>query len=217
MAANLDRMLALTEQLLNEGGIRRSGLTELDKLLVGCILGRKSYRQASLDHQYTESSFQNAASRLFKDLSLVFDKKLNRRNFAEVMGEEYERRRAKELEGEIVFDRLQAQLWLREKQARILSVSYQANQVLDIADYLVNFSPHFAVTLCLQVSVQSSAVELLWSLCQSLLVTIPPTKKDVAGLLQLIGGGAAAAENAVGVAVRYGRSRPAGSAESVGF
>jgi hypothetical protein len=186
--ANFDRVMALAEQLLNDGGLRRGGLTELERLTIGCILANTSYRQASLAHQYTESSFQNAASRLFKDLSLILSKKLIRRNFVEVMGEEYDRRRAAELEGEIVFDWLQAQLWLREKQAQIVSISYQANQVLDIADYLVIFSPQFAATLCLTVGGQGSSVELLWSLCQSLQVTIPKAKENVPSLLKLIGG-----------------------------
>jgi hypothetical protein len=188
MAANFDRVLALAEKLLNDGGLRKGGLTELEKLTIGCILSGKSYRQASLAHRYTESSFQNAASRLFKDLSLTLNKKLSRRNFLEVMEEEFDRRRAAELKGEIVFEWLQAQLWLREKQAQLVSVSYRANQVLDISDYLVIFSPQFAMTLCVNASEQGSSVELLWNLCQSLQVTIPKTRGDVSGLLKLVGG-----------------------------
>jgi hypothetical protein len=184
------RVLALAEQLLSDGGLRRGGLTELEKLAIGCIFDKTSYRQAGLAHQYTESSFQNAASRLFKDLSLILaiDQKLSRRNFVEVMGAEYDRRCAAEREREIVFDRLQAQLWLREKQARLVSISYQANQVLDVADYLVIFSPQFAATFCLNGSEHGSAVELLWSLCQSLQLTIPKAKEDIPSLLKLIGG-----------------------------
>jgi hypothetical protein len=188
MAANFDRVLALAEKLLNDGGLRKGGLTELEKLTIGCILSGTSYRQASLAHRYTESSFQNAASRLFKDLSLTLNKKLSRRNFLEVMEEEFDRRRAAELKGEIVFEWLQAQLWLREKQAQLVSVSYRANQVLDISDYLVIFSPQFAMTLCVNASEQGSSVELLWNLCQSLQVTIPKTRGDVSGLLKLVGG-----------------------------
>jgi hypothetical protein len=188
MATDFDQVLTLAEQLLNDGGLRKGGLTEIERLTINCILANTSYRQASLDHQYTESSFQNAASRLFKDLSLTLNKKLNRRNFVEVMGAEHDRRRAAELNAEIVFEWLQAQLWLREKQAQIVSISYQANQVLDIADYLVIFSPQFAATLCLNASAQGSSLELLWSLCQSLQVTIPKAKEDVPSLLKLIGG-----------------------------
>jgi hypothetical protein len=196
MAADFDspterlsqRVLALAEQLLNDGGLRRGGLTELERLTIGCILANTSYRQASLAHQYTESSFQNAASRLFKDLSLTLSKKLSRRNFVAMMEEEFDRRQAAGLEGEIVFDWLQAQLWLREKQAQIVSISYQANQVLDIADYLVIFSPQFAATLCLNASVRGSLLELLRSLCQSLHVTIPKAKEDIPSLLKLVGG-----------------------------
>ncbi len=188
MAADFERVLALAEQLLNDSPSRRSGMTDLEKRTIGCILAKTSYRQASLDYQYTESSFQNAASRLFKDLSPTLNKKLSRRNFLEVMKEEADRRHSEEMNGEIVFDRLQAQLWLREKQAQIVSVSYQANQVLNITDYLMLFSPQFATTLCLNGSQQGSALGLLRGLCRSLQVAVPQAKEDLPGLLKLIGG-----------------------------
>jgi hypothetical protein len=189
MAKDFDRVLTLAEQLLNDSGLGRGGLTELEKLTIKCIFANNSYRQASIDHQYTESSLQNAASRLFKDLSLPLGKKLNRRNFIEVMGAEDDRRRAAALDGKIVFDRLHAQLWLQDKRARIVSISYQANQVLDITDYLVIFSPQFAMTLCVNPSQKGSLLELLWSFCQSLQVAIPKTNgQHVPTFLKLIGG-----------------------------
>jgi hypothetical protein len=188
MSTDTYQIVAMTERLLQNGSLRRRGLTDLEKLTIDSIIQNTSYRQASLQHQYTESSFQNAASRIFKGLSetIGVQTRVNRRNFVELLEQEYERIQATEDDREIVFDRLLASLWIGDGRAQMASISYQANRNLDLNNYLVKYSPKFEATFCLDVERDGCPTELLWNLCQSLQIDWSLTSQDPKTLLDLI-------------------------------
>jgi hypothetical protein len=188
MSTDTYQVVAMTERLLQNGSLRRRGLTDLEKLTINSIIQNTSYRQASLQHQYTESSFQNAASRIFKELSetIGVQTRINRRNFVELLEQEYERIQATEDDREIVFDRLLASLWIGDGRAQMASISYQANRNLDLNNYLVKYSPKFEATFCLDVERDGCPTELLWNLCQSLQIDWSLTSQDPKTLLELI-------------------------------
>jgi hypothetical protein len=188
MSTDTYQIVAMTERLLQNGSLRRRGLTDLEKLTIDSIIQNTSYRQASLQHQYTESSFQNAASRIFKELSetIGVQTRVNRRNFVELLEQEYERIQATEDDREIVFDRLLASLWIGDGRAQMASISYQANRNLDLNNYLVKYSPKFEATFCLDVERDGCLTELLWNLCQSLQIDWSLTSQDPKTLLDLI-------------------------------
>jgi hypothetical protein len=172
------------KQLLKNNARGSATLTELETLVISTVMKKVTYRQASIQYQYTESSFQNAASHLFKELSLALGTKISRQNFAEVLEQ---RLLAEEVHSASVFDRLQASLWIRAEKAKLVSISYNANNLIDITNYLVQYSPQFAVTYCLDVSSKSSLLELLWCLCNSLQLPLPMQKNDRPALLKSIG------------------------------
>jgi hypothetical protein len=188
MSTDTYQIVAMTERLLQTGSLRRRGLTDLEKLTIDSIIQNTSYRQASLQHQYTESSFQNAASRIFRELSetIGVQTRINRRNFVELLEQEYERIQATEDDREIVFDRLLASLWIGDGRAQMASISYQANRNLDLNNYLVKYSPKFEATFCLDVERDGCPTELLWNLCQSLQIDWSMTSQDPKTLLDLI-------------------------------
>jgi hypothetical protein len=182
MASDPKQIEYVVQQLLRSGG-RVAGLTELEKLVIVSIVQKITYRQAGTEYKYTESSFQNAASKLFKDLSSIVRILINRRNFLEVMEEQ----RSKTSEPEVVFDCIQANLWVSSEKARLVSISYQAPQVLDLTEYLVVYSQRFGATFCLDVVDKSSPLDLLWRLFNLLQATLPSSRHDTQALLKSIG------------------------------
>jgi hypothetical protein len=188
MSTCSNEIALFVRDLLKNDSRGKYSLTELEVLVIDVITKKNTYRQASTEHQYTESSFQNAASRLFSELSLVLGVPINRRNFLDSL--EKKRTAVKEVAvppTTIIFDRLQANLWIRSEKAKLISISYHANIFLDLTSYLINYSPHFEVTYCLDVSGKSSSLELLWSLCNSLQLPLPTQKDDRSALIKLIG------------------------------
>jgi hypothetical protein len=182
-----DEIALLVRDLLKNGSRGKYSLTELEVLVIDVIAKNNTYRQASTEHQYTESSFQNAASRLFSELSLVLGVPVNRRNFLDSLKkEQIEVQEVATSSAAIIFDRLEANLWIRSEKAKLISISYHANVFLDLTSYLINYSPHFEVTYCLDVSNKSSSLELLWSLCNSLQLPLPTQKDDRSALLKSI-------------------------------
>lgn len=175
------------KQLLKNNSRGSAALTELEMIVIGVIIKNITYRQASIQYQYTESSFQNAASHLFKELSLVLGTPVNRRNFVEVLEKEWLLIQEVESSSSVVFDRLQSSFWIRSEKAKLVSISYHANHLLDITSYLISYSPQFEATYCLDLSSKSSPLELLWSLCHSLQLSLPTPKNDLSALLKIIG------------------------------
>jgi hypothetical protein len=186
MPTGSNDIVLFVKQLLKNNARQSANLTELEMLVISIVVKKVTYRQASIQHQYTESSFQNAASHLFKELSLALGTPVNRRNFVEVLEKEWLLIQEVENSSSIVFDRLQASFWIRSEKAKLVSISYRANHTLDITSYLVNYSPQFEATYCLDLSLKSSPLELLWSLCHSLQVPLPTPKNDLSALIKMI-------------------------------
>jgi hypothetical protein len=187
MPTGSNEMVLFIKQLLKNTSRGNANLTELETLVINVVMKKVTYRQASIQYQYTESSFQNAASHLFKELSLALETRISRRNFAEVLEKEWLLAAETQSSSYTVFDRLQASLWIRGEKAKLVSISYCANNLLDITNYLIRYSPQFEVTYCLDISSKNSPLELLWGLCKFLQLPLPMQKNDQPALLKLIG------------------------------
>lgn len=186
MPTGSNEIVLFIKQLLKNNGRGDANLTELETLVINVVMKKVTYRQASIQYQYTESSFQNAASHLFKELSLALETRISRRNFAEVLEKEWLLAAETQSSSPTVFDQLRASLWIRGEKAKLVSISYHANNLLDITNYLIRYSPQFEVTYCLDISRKNSPLELLWSLCNSLQLPLPMQKNDQPALLKSI-------------------------------
>ncbi len=186
MPTGSNEIVLLVKQLLENNSRGSANLTELEILVINVVMKKVTYRQASIQYQYTESSFQNAASRLFKELSLALGTRISRQNFAEILEKEWLLAAQTAGASATVFDQLQASLWIRSEKAKLVSINYQANHLLDITSYLIKYSPQFEVTYCIDVSNKSSTLDLLWSLCHSLQLPLPTPKNDLPALLKTI-------------------------------
>jgi DNA-binding CsgD family transcriptional regulator len=185
MSYDQNQIIAFTNTFLQQNSSRRTSLTEAQKIVIDTILQGMTYRQAGIEYQYTESSLQNAASGLFKELSKRLGVPVSRQNFIELL--EKERLTAQEASSrEFMFDQLQTSLWIRQDSAALISISYNATQKLDITSYLAKYSPYFKATFCLEVSSNSSGLDLLWNLCNKLQAALPLPKNDQAALLKSI-------------------------------
>jgi hypothetical protein len=186
MSTVLSQLTDIVEHLIQDSPRRKGGLKRLERLAIASIIQKTTYSEASLKHGYTESSFQNAASLLFKDLSPILGITVNRKNFEQVVEEAWETMQEAKRHEEIVFDRLQVQVWICQERAKLISLSYDANRILDITDYLVDYSPQFVATFCVDVGEKNSLLELLWNLYQTLQVALPMPRHDPQALLQSI-------------------------------
>jgi hypothetical protein len=187
MAKDSESIEYVVQRLL-QGGARLGGVTDLEKLVIKSIVERITYRQAGFKYKYTESSLQNVAARLFKELSSIIGVPINRRNFLEVIEKELEVAPVIKVPGveEIVFDRIQANFWIRAGRAAIVSVGYSARQELEMTGYLIQYSPQFEATFCVDVSEKASVLEILWGLCGTLQIPLPTPRSNVAVLLKSI-------------------------------
>jgi hypothetical protein len=187
MSNNLSEIETFVQGLFNSTSLRKGGLTEVEKLVMASIVDQMSYRQAAIEYKYTESSFQNSAARLFKDLGTILGFNISRRSFLAAIADAKQTKLATVAAKEITFDRLQANIWVRSDKAQLVSISYQAEQVLDLTEYLVQYSPKFGATFCLDMTDQSSPLELLWKLCHLLQVALPKPHNNINALLKSIG------------------------------
>jgi hypothetical protein len=89
MSYDPNEIIVFVTQLLRSSSGRKNLLTEMEKLVISSTIQGITYRQASIKYQYTESSFQNAASHLFREISDIIGIRVNRRNFTEIIGKEY--------------------------------------------------------------------------------------------------------------------------------
>jgi hypothetical protein len=209
--ANDPKPIQYIVQQLLQGSLREGGLTELEKLVIVSIVQNITYGRASTEYTYTESSFQNAASKLFRDLSQAVGITISRRNFLDVMAKELQVNGTNgEIEfsdvDQIVFDRLQASFWVKANRATLVSVEYQAQQDLEMTGYLIRHSPQFAATFCLDVGEPVAVIETLVSLCGMLQVNLPSSaRRNVQMLLK--GVGAALRARSTLLVMRFDRLR----------
>jgi hypothetical protein len=174
------------EKLLKGNSIRKGGLTAVERLVIISIAQKMTYQQAGIKYQYTESSFQNAASRLFKDLSSIVGTPVNRQNILSLIDKERHIALNRENAGKLVFDRINADFWVRAERAQLISVSYRANQVIDLTEYLVKYSSSFKATFCVDIDSDSTPSTTLLHLCDCLQIPTISLGNDPQSLLKSI-------------------------------
>jgi hypothetical protein len=185
MPTDTHEIAEFLSRLLQENSIRKGDITALEKLVTVIISQKMTYQQASVKYQYTESSFQNAASRLFKDLSLIVKTPVNRKNIFDLIEREKELA-LKTVNSKIVLEHISADFWVRSERAQLVSISYRANKSIDLTDYLVKYSPNFQTTFCADIKSNSSPLTTLLYLCDCLQITIPSFNNDIRILLGVI-------------------------------
>jgi hypothetical protein len=174
------------EQLLKSNSIRKGGLTTVERLVIASIAQKMTYQQASIKYQYTESSFQNAASRLFKDLSSIVGTSVSRQNVLSLIDKEQHLALNKANAGKLVFDRINADFWVRAERAQMISISYRANQIIDLTEYLVKYSSSFKATFCVDIDSDNTPLTTLLHLCDCLQIPTIPLGNNTQSLLQSI-------------------------------
>jgi hypothetical protein len=88
MSNDINQITAFANIFLQQSSLRKTGLTEAEKLVIDVISQGTTYKKAGIKYKYTESSLQNAASGLFKELSKVVGVTVNRRNFIDLLEKE---------------------------------------------------------------------------------------------------------------------------------
>jgi hypothetical protein len=157
MPIDRDAIENAIQQLLQNNDKHQWQLAKMEKLVIDSIIQKITYREAATKYQYTESSFQNAASKLFKKLSSILGQPINRHNLLDVLADLATPSQGSKQVTVTTFDQIQANLWVntsREK-AQLVCISYQSSQLLNIKEYLLNYSPYFQATCCLDISANS--------------------------------------------------------------
>ncbi len=179
-------LLETTELLLRKHQMRKGGLTELEKLTLDSVAQGKTYRQASEQYAYTESSFQNAASRLFREISIATGQTVRRRNLVNTLEQQDLELRIQGGFRENTFKESSSQFWLRNGRAAIITITYKADGILDINDYLTEFSQHFTAVHCLSIVAETNPLQFLWMLCNHLDIPLPKMHNNVSEIIKSI-------------------------------
>jgi hypothetical protein len=176
MTIDISSIESSVQKILQGSLLGKNKLTKIEKLIIESIVDGLTYRQAGAKYQYTESSLQNAASRLFRELSTIMGMSVTRHNFLDLVSQRPPVAPTPETKNyQVVFDSLQANLWVREDRAQLVSIDYKSVQVLDMTEYLVKYSPRFRATFCLDIGHHNSSLELVESLYDALRVPLVAT------------------------------------------
>ncbi len=107
---------------------RKIQITPREKCILEALFGGHTYQHVGTEYGYSEGTLQNAASKLFKDFSVIFEREVNRRNCKEVLNE------IASIVGNHVPSRIEEQasinieLWMHENRCKIIAVDPAKNQ-----------------------------------------------------------------------------------------
>ncbi len=110
-----ERVLDFLLAALSNHPSRKNSLSDRERCIIAGVLQRKTYQQMAVAERYTEGSLQNAASALFKDLTVVLKQKVNQQNFLEVLAAAMDQKNPLRSPLMIV-----CQAWLRENRAQVV-------------------------------------------------------------------------------------------------
>jgi hypothetical protein len=184
MYANTHEIAGIVQSLLENSSTKKKKLTEAEKLVISSVIEKNTYREVSIQHKYKESSLQSAASRLFKELSPIVGKAINRQNFMELIQGGIQPNSEASKKDAHVIDHVKASLWILDEVAQIVSISSGERHRVDISKYLVHHSKNFAATFYLNVSNES--LGLLQQLCNTLQIPNAGFRSNEQSLLRSI-------------------------------
>jgi hypothetical protein len=149
---------------------RQAQLTGREECVLNALFDDQTYQQAGKDSGYSEGTLQNAASKLFRDLSHIFDRDINRRNcqviIKAIMGpDDHQNHQIENAQAAINID-----LWMLVNHCQLLTLrSTEATQDKELLQsFFYRYYTHFHRAIWIDVNLFNSLPEVLTELITSL-------------------------------------------------
>jgi hypothetical protein len=167
---------------------RKIHITAREKCILKALFYEQTYQQAGKEYGYSEGTLQNAASKLFKDFSQIFDREINRRNCRAVLSEvigTVDRRDVLRVEEQVPIN---IDLWMNENHCRVIVIDPNKNQDSKkiLWSCFNNYYSHFRTAIWLDLQLFSSISSFLIELINTIGPIIDMTYHSVDRLLDLL-------------------------------
>jgi hypothetical protein len=167
---------------------RKIHITPREKCIIKALFYEQTYQQAGKEYGYSEGTLQNAASKLFKDFSQIFDREINRRNCKAVLSEvigTVDRRSILPAKEQIAIN---VDLWMHKNHCRVIIIdpSKNADSTKILQSCFNNYYSHFRSAIWLDLKLFSSIGSFLIELINMIGPVIDLTYHNVDQLLDLL-------------------------------
>jgi hypothetical protein len=167
---------------------RKIHVTPREECILKALFYEQTYQQAAKEYGYSEGTLQNAASKLFKDFSQIFDREINRRNCKAVLSEvlgTITQRSMVTTEEQIAIN---IDLWMHENHCRVIIIDPDKNQDSKkiLQSCFNNYYSHFRSAIWLDLQLFSSIGSFLIELINTIGPVMDLTYHSVDRLLDLL-------------------------------
>ncbi len=167
---------------------RKIHITPREECILKALFYEQTYQQAGKEYGYSEGTLQNAASKLFKDFSQIFDREINRRNCRVILSEvisTVDRRSMIAVEEQTAIN---VDLWMYENHCRVITIDPNKNQDSEkiLQSCFNNYHSYFCSAIWLDLQLFSSINSFLIELINTIEPMIDLTYRSVEQLLDLL-------------------------------
>jgi hypothetical protein len=167
---------------------RKIHITAREECILKALFYEQTYQQAGKEYGYSEGTLQNAASKLFRDFSQIFDREINRRNCKAILSEvigTVDRRSVLRVEEQIAVN---IDLWMHENHCRVIIIDPNKNKDSKkiLQSCFNNYYSHFRTAIWLDLQLFSSIGSFLIELINTIGPVIDISYHSVDRLLDLL-------------------------------
>jgi hypothetical protein len=162
------QIITFVDKVLKEH--RQAQLTPRESCILHALLEDRTYQQAGKDSGYSEGTLQNAASKLFRDLSIIFDRDINRRNCQVMIQSMMEVNNSSTRPSETFQAAINIDLWMLVNHCQLLTLrSSEAEQAKGLLQsFFYRYYTHFHRAIWIDINLFNSLPEVLAELITSL-------------------------------------------------
>jgi hypothetical protein len=167
---------------------RKIHVTPREECILKALFYEQTYQQAGKEYGYSEGTLQNAASKLFKDFSQIFDREINRRNCKAVLSEVISTVDRRSMVKAEVQTAINVDLWMHENHCRVIIINPDKNQDSKkiLQSCFNNYYSHFRSAIWLDLNLFSSVGGFLIELINTIGPVMDLTYHSVDRLLDVL-------------------------------
>ena len=167
---------------------RKIHVTPREKCILKALFYEQTYQQAGKEYGYSEGTLQNAASKLFKDFSQIFDREVHRRNCKAVLSEVISTVDQRSIVATAEQIAINVDLWMDENHCKVIIVDPNKNQDSKkiLRSCFNNYYAHFHSAIWLDLQLFSSIGGFLIELINTIGPALDLTYHNVDRLLDLL-------------------------------
>jgi hypothetical protein len=167
---------------------RKIHITPREECIIKALFYEQTYQQAGKEYGYSEGTLQNAASKLFKDFSQIFDRGINRRNCKAILSEAIRTTDHRGLTPVIEQISINVDLWMYEKHCRVITIDPAKNQNSKqiLQSFFNNYYSYFRSAIWLELQLFGSISSFLTELINTIDPSIDLTYFSIDRMLSIL-------------------------------